>query len=1029
MFLLDLFLRRPVVSVAVSVMLFAGGAFSLFQLPVGLFPRVDVDVISIGAYYPGASAELMDGRVASEIVSAISDVEDIDHVTSNSSAGRSEVLVHLDLGADPQEALTGIIERIRSISRFPEGMDPVQVKRREADRAPDFALAFLSREMRPAQVTDYLQRVVQPRLESIPGVAAAEVLGSEYAMRIWIDPRKLERHNLTPLDIRGTLRLDNVQVNAGILRSGDVRSQIAAETGLSTVDDFGALPLVTVAGTSPVTLSDVARVEFGSQQPRIQSRFNGEPATVVFVRWQQDSNPLQVGERVKQAIKDLRAGYPYDLKSEILIDNTEYIERAVREVFETILITVTVVTLVIFLGSGALRAVLIPVVAIPLSLVGVCLLLYVAGFSINTLTLLAMVLAIGLVVDDAIVVLDTALARMAAGDSPGRAALLGTRAIAGSLVSMTLTLAVAYLPLSFIGGLVGKLFTEFAVTLAGSVLLSGVLAVSLTPVMCARILSARHGQTRAVRFVEGLHHRFRRAYQRSLVAALRWRTALVWVWLACLVGTVGLFLSLPQELASKEDQGSLMVLASAPTSANIDFMDTQAQRLQALYRSLPEVQNYNYVVGVPGENQLMSFLRLRDWAERKQSAMDMQPALQAKLSELPALQSVAIVPTSLPGAGGLPFQFVLKHEDKDYRMLDALSEALLRRMRASGMFLFANKDLRYDASQERLVIDRQRAAEYGVSVGDIGLNISLAFANAKLQPFTYRGRTYDVVMEMDPRAPGGTQTIGDLLVRTRNDALIRLDALTTRDTQVVPATLNSFQRQASVTISGVLAPGVGLSQAVDAVQRIVAEMKPRGVTTDLAGETRKSFEENKRLHWTFALAITGVYFLLVLQFLNFRDPCIVILGSIPLSVLGALLALHELGISLNIYTQIGMLTLAGLISKQGILMVQAANALRSRGARSVYAAIVRASGVRFRAILLTSATMLLGALPLLFATGPASVSRFELGIVIVSGMSAGSILTLYLLPALYVSVAAWHREPPATRAGTGQATTDGIEER
>lgn len=876
----------------------------------------------------------------------------------------------------------------------------MEIRRQQADTAPDYALAFVSERMAPAEMAEYLERVVKPRLQLLAGVATVEVMGSQYAMRVRLDPAKLEKYNLTALDISKILRQDNVQINGGTARDGDTRSTIAVASNLSSVDDFRNLPI----GLNGIRLSDVADVEMDSREPNIRSRFDGKPATVVFVKWREDANPLSVGSEVRHAMGSLSPSFPFDMSMKVLVDNTSYIRTAIEEVAITILATFAIVMLVIFLGTGSLRAAFIPMVVIPLSLVGICAAMSLAGFSINTLTLLAMVLAIGLVVDDAIVVLDASITHMEQGKGPMEAAAAGTKALAVSLLSMTLTLAIAYLPVAFVGGLVGELFTEFAATLAGAVILSGLIAVTLTPFMCGRVLSQRHRQTSMARRAETIFTVLRHAYQRSLIRALRLRSLLIMAWLLCIGATAFLYLTLPRTLAPTEDQNSLMVLAQAPVSTNINFLESEAQRLEAIYRTLPGVENYNYVAGIPSENRLMSFLRLKNWSQRDMTAMQLQPFLQNELDAVPALQSVAIVPTSLPGAEGLPFQFVLKQQDRDYRMLDALSDVILRRLRQSHLFLFARKDLNFTAPQLELKIDRQSATERGISASDIGLNVSLAYANARLQPFTFHGRTYNVVLEFNPNADADANPVDAINVRSKDGNLVRLSTITTKAMSSVPSELNRFQGQASVTISGVPLPGVSLSEAVNFTQSIVQDIDARGVTTDLAGETRRAAQENARLQWTFTLAILGIYFLLVLQFQNYRDPLIVLLGSLPLSIFGALVVMRWLDISLNIYTQIGLLTLCGLISKQGILIVQATNALRAQGADNLGAAIVRASGSRLRAILLTSLTLALGALPLLLAHGPASVSRYELGVVIVAGMVIGPILCLYLLPAVYLLI-------------------------
>ncbi|MBS9430163.1 efflux RND transporter permease subunit [Photorhabdus akhurstii] len=1002
--IIGLFLRRPIIVTTFSGLLFIAGLFSIGYLPVGLYPSVDADAISVSTFYPGASADLIDGRITSEVLSAISGIDDINYVTSTSETGSSKVVLHLAIGSDTQKVLTNIMERVNTISHFPDDMEPPQISRQETERIPDFALSFTSETMQAAQVSDFLHRVVKPRLESLKGVGNVEILGSEYAMRIWLDPERMERHGVTTIDISKSLKLENAQANGGALHDSKLRFQLVPETGLSTIGDFANLSIMTATNISPVRLKDVADIELGGSQPEIKSIFNGKPATIVLINWQQGSNPLLAADDIYKTIGELKSSFPYDLQSNVLIDSSEYIGGAVHEVFITILLTCCAVTLVIFLGAGTLRAVVIPVIAIPLSLIGVCLIIHLCGFSINTLTLLAMVLATGLVVDDAIIVLDIALHRMRMGDTPYQAALKGGNEIATSLVTMTLTLAIVYLPLAFIGGIVGKLFSEFAVTLAGAVIISGILALSLTPVMCARMLSTNHQHSLMVIRVEKIFTRFRRSYERVLIRIMKTGNFPLWLWGTTLAGVTILFIILPHALAPKEDQGSLMVIAEGPSVIGTDYIEQHTPILENIYSTLPEIANFNYVIGVPKDNQLLSFVRLINWSERQRSTIQLQPELQNIVAKIPALQSVVILPSSLPGVGGLPFQFVLKHEDKDYANLDALSDLMLREMRASGMFLFLKKDLKYDTPQIHIRLDREQLAKVGVSASDVGYSMNLAYANTKLQPFIYEGRTYSVIMALKKTERAAIQSLLDLQVRSIDGNLIRLGSLVTQNPEVGPESLNTFQKQAAVTLQGVLAPGIGQSEATEFARQLLHNLKPQGVSYDLSGETRQSKEEGQRLLVTFAIALVGIYCLLALQLTNYLGPLIVLLGSIPFSVLGALLALSWFDVPLDMFTQVGMLTLVGLISKQGILMVQATDNLHKKGSISIYYATVRASASRLRAIVLTTLTMILGALPLLFASGPAAESRFELGLVIIMGMLVGSCLTLFLLPSLYIFV-------------------------
>ena len=992
----ELCLRRPVIAIALGAVLFIGGLAAIVRLPIGLYPRVEADTISVRSTYPGASAELMDGRVTSPVLSALSGVDGVDHVTSSSQPGQSEVMLHLDARGDPQQALIQTMERIRAISDFPADMDPPQVDRPPPEGLPDMAYAFSSHRLSGAQIVEYLERVVKPRLEAIKGVGRVEILGPESAMRIWLQPRRMERYGVTTIDVAQALQAGNVLPRAGVIHGRDSKFQLVPQTGLATASAFAALPIG--GASSALRLGDVARIELGGRDPEVASVFDGRPAALAVVHWQ-GGNPLRAGESVRRTVDELRTGFPHDLRAHVLVDGAEYIAGAVSEVLTTIVLTALAVTLAIALGAGSLRPVLVPVTAIPISLAGACLLLGLFGFSVNVLTLLAMVLATGLVVDDAIVVLDSTLSGMAGGQRPGAAALGAVRRIGASLVTMTVTLAVAYLPLVFIGGIAGRLFTEFAVTLAGAVLLSGLLAVTLTPVMCARLLSSRQRQLFQS---EAVFVRVRRAYARALVKVLRTGMLPPVIWGACLVAVVVLLRSLPHDLAPKEDQGNLMVLASAPIGATASRLSREIGKLESAYRQVPEIANYNYVQGVPRENALLSFARLNSWSERRRSAMALQRELQQRLDGIHALQSMVLLPSSLPGSGMLPFQFVIKHEDGDYRALAALGDALLAKLRRSGRFLFVSKDLKFDTPQLGMLPDREQLARAGISAADVGFTLALAYANITAQSFVRHGRSYDVVLGLDPTDAAPMQDLLSLQVRGEGGRAVRLGSLLREARGAVPEALNTFQHQASATLQGVPAPGIALSEAAEYARVALGELRPRGVSSDLGGETRQSEDEHRRQAWALALALIGIYALLGLQFNNFRDPLLVLLGSVPLALLGALLGLKLRGVPLDLYTQIGLLTLVGLISKQGILMVQAANDLRARGVHSPQLAIIRACASRLRAIVLTSVTMVLGAIPLLLATGPAAMSRGELGLVIVCGMVVGPLLVLFLLPSLYV---------------------------
>ncbi len=1018
----DIFIKRPVLASVISMLILFVGLRALGSLPVRQYPEMTNTVITITTTFPGADSDLIQGFVTQPIQKAVATAEGIDYLTSRSLQGVSEVKAFVRLNEDPNAAMTGIMSKANEVrSVLPRGINDPIIKKETGQSFASAYLAFSSDRLSQQQMTDYVLRVVQPRLAAVPGVANPEVFGGQkFSMRIWLDPGKMAQYGMGPDDLRAALTSNNFTSSAGSTKGTYDVINTQASTDLKTVDEFRRL-VVRHDGTRLVRLSDVAEVELGPENDEVSVFAGGDRAIFVGIFTTPEANPLTVIREVREvALPELQAQLPPGLGAQIAYDSTLFIEAAIHEVAVTIVSAAVIVMGVIFLFMGSARAVVIPVVTVPLSLVGVSILLLALGFSINLLTLLAMVLAIGLVVDDAIVVVENIHRHIEEGLTPVQAALVGTREIAGPVISMTATLAAVYAPIAFMGGLTGSLFKEFALTLAGSVVVSGVIALTLSPMMCSKILRHDGGRSGLPALIDRSFDRVRVRYERWLTASLDDRPTTLVFALITLVSLPFLFLAVPTELAPEEDQGVIFTAYNGPASANTDFMNAFSRQVDHRLRGFPEARDTFLINGMGGVSQGFGGVVLKEWDQRGRTAMELAPAMQLALDEVPGVKGSVFPPPSLPGVDGPPVQFVIS-STADYRQLNGLQEEIMRRARESGLFIFIDGDLKFESPLTKVEIDRDKAAAYGVSMQQIGDALATMTGGNYVNLVNLQGRSYQVIPQVPREHRLDPSHLGRFHVRTADGAVIPLSSLVTLDSAVQPVSLNQFNQLNSVTFQAVPMPGITLGQALDRLGGIAAEVLPRGVAVGHAGQSRQYMQEGSALMLTFVFALIVIFLVLAAQFESFRDP-LVIMVSVPLSVCGALIPL-ALGVSsMNIYTQVGLVTLIGLITKHGILICEVARERQEQRGLSRRDAVVQAAGLRLRPILMTTAAMVAGLLPLLFAHGAGAASRFSIAVVIVAGMSIGTLFTLFVLPVIYTFIASERRHGIASERRHGIAS-------
>lgn len=1004
----DPFIRRPVLATVISLLIVLLGLQAFTKLTIRQYPQLENALITVTTAYPGANAEVIQGYITQPIQQSLASAEGVDYINSVSRQNFSVVQVYARLGADTDRLFTDIMSKAAEVrNQLPaEAQDPV-ISRQAADSTALMYVSFFSETLTNPQITDYLSRVVQPRLATLPGIAEAEILGQQnFAMRLWLDPVRMGAHGVTASDINQAVSRYNFLSAAGETKGEYVVTSVNAFTDLKDPEAFAAIPIKT-DGDTRVLLRDVARVELGAESYDAISFFDGIPSVYIGIQGTPTANPLEAIQYVREAMPLIEAQLPPELKLSIAYDATEFIQASIDEVINTLAEAVVIVIVVVFLFLGSLRSVLVPIVTIPLSMIGVLFFMQLMGYSINLLTLLALVLAIGLVVDDAIVVVENIHRHIEEGKPPVQAALEGAREIAMPVVAMTITLAAVYAPIGFLEGLTGALFKEFAFTLAGAVIISGIVALTLSPMMCSKLLRHEENPTglaaRLDKLFDGLQQRYRQLLHHSL------NTKSVTLSFGALVLLlIPLLLAFTHsELAPEEDQSIIFMMASAPKSANLEYLTHYTDELTRKLKEFDEYESHFQINGFDGVQSGIGGFLLKPWDQRERSQMELLPIVQQELDSIAGLQIFGFNLPSLPGTGdGLPLQFVI-NTPNDYETLLQVTERIKQRALETGQFYFLDIDLAFDKPELTVEIAREKAAQMGVSMEDIGSTLATLLGEGEINRFTIDGRSYKVIAQVERPFRDNRDWLKHYYVPTADGDMVALGTLITLGEQARPTQLSQFQQLNAARIQGV--PGVSMGEALKTLEQIAAEELPQGFTVDYAGAARQFKQEGAALYITFGLALAIIYLVLAAQFESFRDP-LVILVTVPLSICGALIPLFLGFSSMNIYTQVGLVTLIGLISKHGILIVEFANQLQREKGMALREAVEASAAIRLRPVLMTTAAMVFAMIPLLLAQGAGAVSRFDIGMVIASGLTIGTLFTLFVLPAVYLAVAKQHEQ-------------------
>ncbi|HLY46190.1 MAG TPA: multidrug efflux RND transporter permease subunit [Stellaceae bacterium] len=1003
----DLFIRRPVLALVVSLLILLIGLKCMLGLQIRQYPQLYNTTITVTTVYPGASPDLVEGFITTPIEQAVATAEGIDYLTSNSIQGTSTVTAYIRLNYDPSKALTDVMAKVQQVKYLmpTAAQDPIIIKATGQTTAVMY-IGFSSSELQSAAISDYLTRVVQPLMATVDGVASADILGGQtFAMRLWLDPAKMAARGISAADVSAAIRANNYQSAPGQAKGFFTVTNISAQTGLADVNQFKRM-VVKSAGGALVRLEDIAKVDLGAQSWTSSVAMNGQHAVFIGVQATPTGNPLSLVKGVRKLLPEIQRNLPPSVKMQVAYDSTKFIQASIDEVQFSLGLAVAIVVAVIFLFLGSFRSVLIPIVTIPLSLIGAGIIMTTLGFSLNLLTLLAMVLAIGLVVDDAIVVLENIYRHIEEGKSAPQAALIGAREIAGPVIAMTLTLAAVYAPIGFLGGVTGTLFREFAFTLAGAVIISGVVAVTLSPMMCSLLLSRTSAQGRFARLIDRVFSRLAEAYGRRLERSLDYRPVTALFALAVFLALGFMYLNTKKELAPEEDQGVLFALTKAPQYANLDYSDYYGAELDKAFTSIPEADLRFVVNGRFGPTQGIAGVILKPWGERARTAQQLKLVLQQKVNAVEGLQAFVFSLPPLPASiGGLPVQMVV-YSTGDFVSIFSAMEKIKAAARKSGLFIVVDSDLAFNQPTIEIDIDRSKANDLGVTMQAIGDTLALMVGENFVNRFNLEGRSYEVIPQV-PRLDRLTpDSLTQYYVTAAGGQQVPLSNLVTVKTTTAPNALTRYNQLNSATFQAVPMPGVTMGQAVDFLEKQAATL-PTGFSHDYLSDARQYVQEGNQLVATFVFALIVIFLVLAAQFESLRDP-LVILVSVPMAISGALLPLFFGLATINIYTQVGLVTLVGLISKHGILMTEFANQLQISEGLDRRRAIERAARVRLRPILMTTAAMVVGLVPLVTASGAGAASRFSIGIVVVAGMSVGTLFTLFVLPAVYTVLAKDH---------------------
>jgi multidrug efflux pump len=1000
----DLFVERPVLSAVISLLILVLGLRAISELPITQYPQTENATVTVSTAYYGADAATVAGFITQPLEQAIAQAQGIDYLSSSSSTGSSVITATLRLNYDSNRALTEINTKVSSVRNQlpPQAQQPVLTVQ-VGQTTDTMYLGYFSDSLPTNGLTDYLSRVVKPKLDAIDGVQTAELQGArQYALRAWLDPERMAAQGITASDVYSALSANNYLTAVGTAKGQSVTVDLTASTDLHSLDEFKRL-VIKEQNDAIVRLGDVATVALGAENYDFNVSFSGRRGVFIGIQTAPRANVLNVVKAVKAALPAIAEQLPTGMTQEVVYDTTKFITTAITEVIKTLVEALIIVTVVIFLFLGSPRAVVVPVVAMPLSLVGAFFLMLALGYSINLLTLLALVLAIGLVVDDAIIVVENVDRHIKEGMAPFAASIQAARELGGPIIAMTVVLVAAYVPIGFQGGLTGALFTQFAFTLAGAVTISGVIALTLSPMMCSKIFRSDEEGGRFAHYLDRQFNRVRDWYKRGLTSWLETWEVLVALGALMLCGTVYLFLTSTSELAPQEDQGVVLQQVIGPPNATIDQMQAYEDQLYKTMRDLPEYEATFQIIGQPSVNQAFGGVLLKPWDERKRSADDLQKYLQDKWNHIAGARVAAFQFPALPGAQGLPLQFVITTTEPVQNLNDVANQ-VLDKAKASGMFWFIDSDLKLDKPQATLELDRDMVADMGLSQEDIGSSLGAALGGGYVNYFSISGRSYKVIPQVLQRYRLNPNQVLDYYVRAGDGSLIPASTVAKIKTSTVPESINHFQQLNSATIAG--APGVSQEEALAFLRKTLREVAPSGYIADYSGQSRQYVLGTGSFVVTLFFALIIVYLALAAQFESFRDPA-VILVSVPMALFGALLFINVGLATLNIYTQVGLVTLLGLISKHGILIVQFANELQRTGL-SKLAAIEEAAAVRLRPILMTTAAMVMGVLPLVIATGAGAAGRRAMGIVLFTGLSIGTLFTLFIVPAVYVLIGADH---------------------
>ena len=1001
----DLFIKRPVLAMVVSLVILIAGLQSIRSLSVRQYPRSDIAVVRVSTVYVGANPDLVRGFITTPLERVIASADGIDYVESSSAQSLSTITVHLRLNYDTNAALTQIQAKVAQVRNDlpPEAEAPViELETADAQFAAMY-LGFSSPDLDQNQITDYLTRVVQPRLSAVSGVQRADILGDRtFAMRIWLKPDRMAAHNISPSDVRDALARNNYLSALGRTKGSMVSVNLVANTDLRTPDEFRALVVKEQNGVV-VRLGEIADIVLGSENYDEDVRFNGQTATFMGVWVLPTANTLDVIQRVRAEIPGIQAQLPGGMSVGIPYDSTEYIQDAINEVLRTLSETLLIVIVVIFLFLGSFRALIIPVVAIPISLVGAAFLMLAAGFTINLLTLLAIVLSVGLVVDDAIVMVENIERHLQRGKRPYEAAIEGARELVSPIISMTITLAAVYAPIGLQGGLTGTLFREFAFTLASAVIVSGVVALTLSPMMGSKLLRAGDSHRGFAGWINRRFDRVRNGYTRVLTGTLRYRPVVLVLWALVALLIVPFYMFSQRELAPEEDQGVVFGVVQAAANSTVDQTTLFTQQIHDVYRAMPEAESIFQITFPTGG---FGGMVTKPWSERSKTTQQLLMESMGPLSTIPGVRVIPLTPPALPGGGDFPVDLVIASAAEPEQLRDIAAQ-LVQKAFASGMFIFADADLKFDQPQTEVVFDRDKLRSQGVDLSQAGRDLSTLLGGDYVNRFSIQGRSYKVIPQVKRDERLTVDQLQDMYITGSDSRLVPLSTFATLQSSTQPRELKKFQQLNAVRIQGVIPPPVPLDQALTFLETEARKILPQGFTVDYAGESRQLRTEGSKFLGVFLLSAVLIYLVLAAQFESFRDPFIILAGSVPLALAGALM-FSFLGLTtLNIYSQVGLITLVGLVAKNGILIVEFANHLQERGFDKLRA-VIEAASTRLRPILMTTAATVVGHTPLILATGPGAGARNSIGIMLVSGMIVGTLFTLFVVPAIYVVVARKH---------------------